>query len=183
MEIKAKTKFLRISPKKVRLVANLTKGLDVEEALTRLQFLKKQASGPVIKLIKSAISNAEENLSLKRNNLFIKEIKVDGGPTLYRFMPRAMGRATPIRKRSSHISLILAERVPTEASKAKKKEKEKEKEDEIIKVDNLKEFDFKEKAETKKEEKIQEGKKSVHPPAEKKSTKGFVRKIFSRKTG
>ncbi len=177
MELKAKTNFLRMSPRKVRLVIDLTKGLDVEEALTQLKFLKKRATGPVEKLIRSAISNAEENFNLKRGNLYIKEIRVDGGPTIHRFMPRAMGRATPIRKRTSHLSLILAERVPTEPGKIKKAKPKEDQKDDIIKVDDLKEFEVKEKAEAKKE-----GKKP-NERQDKKAKKGFTKRFFNRKSG
>src|SRR3989344_8457297 len=134
MEVTARAKFIRISPKKVRLVADLIRGLDVAEAITQLQFSQKNAALPLTKLIKSAIANAEENEDLKRNNLFIKAITVDGGPTLKRWLPKAMGRATPLIKRSSHISLVLAEKVPTVGTDKVKKEDTK---DDLIKIEDL----------------------------------------------
>lgn len=181
MEIKVSAKFIRMAPKKVRLVADLIKGLDASVALTQLDFSNKSASLPVKKLLKSAISNAEENYQLKRSNLFVKEIRVDGGPTLHRWQPRAHGRATPIRKRSSHIFLILEERVPTEKSALKSKTKPTT-EDDLVKIEDLDELKSLEK-ETRPEEKVnlEDSKKNIS----KKTTrdKGFVNKIFNRKSG
>ena len=116
MEINAKARFIRMSPRKVRLVIDVVRGLGVDEALTQLQFMKKAAAHPVMKLINSAIANAENNFQLKRDDLFVKSIAADGGPVYHRWRPRAMGRAAPIRKRTTHISVVLDE-------KSKKKEK------------------------------------------------------------
>src|SRR3989338_1118001 len=120
MEVKAKAKFIRMSPTKIRLVANLIQKMPVEQALNQLQFINKLASGPVANLIKSAMANAEHNFELAKDNLFIKELTVNQGPTLKRSMPRAHGRATPIRKRTSHINLVLGEIKASAAVKAKK---------------------------------------------------------------
>jgi len=109
MEVKAKIKFIRMSPTKIRLVANLIKKMPVDQALDQLQFINKLAARPVAKLIKSAIANAEHNFELAKDNLFIKEITVGQGPTLKRWLPRAHGRATPLRRRTSHVNLVLAE--------------------------------------------------------------------------
>ena len=106
-EIKANLKYLKISPRKVRLVADLMRGKSVEEAEAVLHFLKKRASEPLRKLLKSATANAKHNFNVERENLAIKSIRVDQGPTLKRFMPRARGTAASIKKRSSHVSLIL----------------------------------------------------------------------------
>lgn len=122
MEVKAKAKFIKMSPTKIRLVANLIQKMPVEKALDQLRFINKLASGPVAKLIKSAMANAEHNFELAKDNLFIKELTVDQGPTLKRSMPRAHGRATPIRKRTSHINLILGEIKASDMVKAKKQE-------------------------------------------------------------
>jgi large subunit ribosomal protein L22 len=122
MEVKAKARHIKMSPKKVRLVANLVRGMDVSAAEAQLTFLKKAAARPVLKLIQSARANATHNFKLDGDGLFIKTITVDGGPVLHRWMPRAFGRATPLRKRSSHITVVLAERVaegaPKEIAKA-----------------------------------------------------------------
>jgi large subunit ribosomal protein L22 len=101
----------RQSPRKVRLVATLLSGKSVTEALVMLQFVSKRASGPISTLINSAVANAKNNFSLDKENLFIKELRVDSGPVLKRRMPRARGRAFPIHKRTSHVRLVLAEKV------------------------------------------------------------------------
>ena len=108
MEVKEKVKFVRTSPRKIRLVVDVIRGMETIKALDQLKFVNKEAKKPVIKLINSAIANAENNYELDKNNLYIKEIKVDDGPTTYRWMPRAHGRATPLRIRTIHINLILA---------------------------------------------------------------------------
>ncbi|MFH1047564.1 MAG: 50S ribosomal protein L22 [Patescibacteria group bacterium] len=122
MEVIAKVRRLRMSPRKVRLVADMVRGLDVTVAEAQLTFLNKAAARPVLKLIRSAKANAEHNFKLTGDGLYIKTIMVDGGPTLHRWMPRAFGRATPIRKRTSHITVILDERMiegaPKEIAKA-----------------------------------------------------------------
>jgi len=109
MEVKASLKHLRMSPRKVRLVIDVIRKMPVETALDQLQFVNKLAAVSVAKLIKSAIANAENTYSLERNNLYIKEIRSDEGVMLKRWMPRAHGRATSLRKRGCHISLVLAE--------------------------------------------------------------------------
>jgi large subunit ribosomal protein L22 len=109
MEVQAKARFIRISPRKVRLVVDVVRGLPVAAALTQLRFLNKAAALPVRKMIESAIANAEHNFKLSKDNLYIKAIAADAGPTIHRFRPRAFGRAAPIRKRMTHISVILDE--------------------------------------------------------------------------
>lgn len=106
----------------MRALADLIRGLDVVSAQTQLQFANKAAAKPLLKLLNSSIANAENNHQLEKTNLYIKEIRVDQGPTLKRWQPKAHGRATPIRKRSCHINIVLAEKVPTQA-KAKAKAK------------------------------------------------------------
>jgi large subunit ribosomal protein L22 len=125
MQTQAKLRHLRISPRKVRLVVDAIRGQEVQAALDQLQFIRKKASLPVSKLLKSSIANAEHNHELKKDNLYIKEIKVDEGPSLKRWRPRAFGRASAIQKRTSHISLILAEIKPTTPKADKKKKQEK----------------------------------------------------------
>lgn len=99
----------RQSPRKVRVVADLVRGKKVEKALTTLDFLSKQATDPVRNVIKMAVSNAKENFKLDSEKLFVKEIQVNEGPTMKRFRPRARGSAFQIKKRTSHISVILDE--------------------------------------------------------------------------
>ena len=128
MEVKASLKYLRISPRKVRLVADLTRGLSVKVAEANLLHIPKRSCKPLLKLLKSAIANAEHNFGLDKNNLFIKAIRVDEGPALKRWRPRARGAAFPIKKRTSHIFLTLNEIKETKAKKDKVKKEEKIKE-------------------------------------------------------
>jgi large subunit ribosomal protein L22 len=109
MEVRAKLRFVRVSPRKTRLVADLIRGKGSEEAMNILTFTKKAASKILIKLLKSAIANATQKKTIDIDRLYVKKIAVDQGPTMKRFQPRAMGRATTIRKRSSHITIILDE--------------------------------------------------------------------------
>lgn len=108
MEAQANLRFLRMSPRKVRLVIDAVRGLPVEEALVKLEFIKKDAAEPVKKLLLSAVANAEHNLKQKATGLYIKKITADGGPILKRWAPRAFGRSAPIRKRTSHLQIVLA---------------------------------------------------------------------------
>lgn len=109
MEVKANLNHLRMSPRKIRLVIDVVRGMAVEAALDQLKFINKKATGPIAKLIISAIANAENTYSLERSNLYIKEIRSDEGVMLKRWMPRAHGRATSLRKRGCHLSLVLGE--------------------------------------------------------------------------
>ena len=107
MEITAKLNDYRQSPRKVRLVGGLIRGKKAEQALDLLTVTVKRASDPMIGLLKSAIANAKNNFSLNAEDLFVKTLTVDNGAILYRRMPKARGMATPIRKRVSHITLVL----------------------------------------------------------------------------
>lgn len=106
--MKATLRFLRISARKTRLVADLVRGKNVEEAIFTLAVTRRAASEPISKLIASAKANAESaNEELDADQLYVKEIYVNEGPTLKRFRPRAMGRATRINKRTSHVTCVL----------------------------------------------------------------------------
>ena len=105
--IKAKSKYVRQSPYKVRLVLNLIRGLEVNEALNILSFTKRKAAEEIKQVLESAIANAETNLGLNSSNLFISKAIADEGPTLKRFRPRARGRAGRINKRKSHLTIEL----------------------------------------------------------------------------
>lgn len=107
MNITAKLNDYRQSPRKVRLVAGLVRGKKVEQAIDILTATVKRASDPVIKLLKSGIANAKANFNLTEADLFVKALTVDNGAILYRRMPRARGVAYPIRKRVSHLTLVL----------------------------------------------------------------------------
>jgi large subunit ribosomal protein L22 len=110
MEVRAKLRFVRISPRKARLVADLIRGKKSEEALNILIFTRKAAARILIKLLKSAIANATQKKTVDVDRLYVKKITVDQGPTMKRFTPRALGRATTIRKRTSHIHMVLDEK-------------------------------------------------------------------------
>ncbi|MBM0067860.1 MULTISPECIES: 50S ribosomal protein L22 [Alkalicoccobacillus] len=110
MQAKAVAKQIRIAPRKVRLVIDLIRGKDVGEAVAILRHTPKAASPVVEKLLNSAIANAEHNYEMEPNNLVISEAFVDEGVTLKRFRPRAMGRASKINKRSSHITIVVTEK-------------------------------------------------------------------------
>ncbi|MFV0499821.1 MAG: 50S ribosomal protein L22 [Bacilli bacterium] len=108
MESKASVKTIRIAPRKVRLVLDLVRGKSVSEAVAILDNTNKAASPVVKKIVMSAVANAIHNYSMDEDSLYIKEIRADEGPTLKRFQPRAQGRAFRINKRTSHISVIVA---------------------------------------------------------------------------
>ncbi len=110
MEVQAKLRFGRMTPTKARLVADLIRGKGAEEALNILTFTKKAAAKSIMKLLKSAIANATQKKTVDVDRLMVKKITVDQGPTMKRFQPRALGRATTIRKRTSHIHIVLDEK-------------------------------------------------------------------------
>ncbi len=111
MESKAVLKYIRVTPRKARLVIDLIRGRGVETALGTLEFNTKAVSTPIGKLLRSAIANAENNMNLDVDKLYIKKAFVDAGPTLKRMRPRAMGRGNAIRKRTSHITIVLDEKL------------------------------------------------------------------------
>ena len=109
MEVKATARYIRISPQKIRLIMDEVRGRKVEEALRRLSFSPQKGARLLKKLVDSAVANAEANKEVDVDTLFIKKIFADDGPTLKRFRPRAMGRATRITKRMCHLTVILDE--------------------------------------------------------------------------
>ena len=125
MPVTAKLRYLRIAPRKVRLVADLIRGKPVEEAQTILNFLTKKAAGPMLKLLRQAAANARNNFQLDESNLYISKILVDEGPKYKRWIARARGRADEIQKKTSHLTIILDEIVkkPKKVKKAKKVKK------------------------------------------------------------
>ncbi|MBI4596148.1 MAG: 50S ribosomal protein L22 [Candidatus Tectomicrobia bacterium] len=108
MEAKAILRYSRMSPRKARLVIDLVRGRGVNEALSILALTPKRSARVIEKVVKSALANAEEKKVEDVDSLVISKAWVDAGPTLKRFMPRARGRATPIRKRTSHIAIVLS---------------------------------------------------------------------------
>jgi large subunit ribosomal protein L22 len=195
MEIKASVNNLRMSARKIRLVIDVVRGLNTAKALEQLKFINKLATRPVAKLVNSAIANAVNNFELDKDNLYIKEVKADEGKTAYRWMPKAHGRATPIRKKTCHVSLVLAE-IKDSGKKEAKKQKieapvklgEKPKEDKGVEVKDKKEKS----GEKPKDANIEKDKEIVDPRMEGRhghakieggSNKGFVNKMFRRKSG
>lgn len=110
MEAKASLNYARVGAQKARLVADLVRGKDVSDALKTLTFLNKKTAGMIKKLIESAVANAEDKKVMDIDKLYVKTIYVDQGPVLKRFRPRAQGRAFGVRKKTSHINVILEER-------------------------------------------------------------------------
>ena len=110
MEAKAKVQFVRISPRKVKIVLDLVRGKKVADAVAILKHTPKAASEYVYKLVKSAAANAENNFGMDADKLYITEIYANEGPTLKRIRPRAQGRAFRIRKRTSHITIVVKEK-------------------------------------------------------------------------
>ncbi len=109
MESKAVARYIRMSPQKVRLVADLIRGKKVQDARNVLLYTRKYAAGIVANVLKSAVANAAQNPNIDENILYVKEVFVDQGPALKRWRARAQGRAAGIRKRSSHVTVILDE--------------------------------------------------------------------------
>jgi large subunit ribosomal protein L22 len=110
MEAKAVAKHIRMSPQKVRLVVDLIRGKKVQDARNILLYTRKYAAGIVANVLKSAVANATQNPNIDENVLYVKEVFVDQGPSLKRWRARAQGRAAGIKKRSSHITVVLDER-------------------------------------------------------------------------
>ncbi|HEX5503388.1 MAG TPA: 50S ribosomal protein L22 [Thermomicrobiales bacterium] len=110
MEVRAVAKYLRVSPRKARLVCDAVRGKDVREALAILQFLPQKSAVSIAKVVKSAAANAENNYDLDPDDLYVKRIFADDGPTSKRFRARARGRVNQILKRSCHITVIVEDR-------------------------------------------------------------------------
>ena len=110
LEARAELKYARIAPRKVKIVADLIRGKNADEALAIVKFTPKASSEIIEKLLKSAIANAENNHGMNRSKLFISEIYANQGPTLKRIRPAAKGSAVRIRKRTSHITIVLREK-------------------------------------------------------------------------
>lgn len=175
MEIKVKNKFIKMSSKKLRLVANLIRGLETNNALNQLKFVNKRAAEPIAKLLKSAIASAEHDYEFDKNNLFVKEIRIDEGGMLKRWTPKAHGSATPLRKRISHITIVISELKDSGKTGAKKREIEAPVSlEEMVKESGKK-------GDSGKDIKKDSGVKDTRKEGATK--KGFVGKMFQRKSG
>lgn len=181
MSVKVHLKHLHISPRKVRLVANLVRGEKAIDAQDILANTQKRSAQPLGKLLQSAIATAKNDYSYQEDNLKISEIMVNEGPTLKRWRPRAYGRAYPIMKRTSHITIELEE-IEKGKGQSKKKSKDKGKNLEVKKIKDIetekigKAKDIKSK-DKKKENISDEGIK------DKGNQKGLLKKVFRRKSG
>lgn len=162
MQYKFHLNNLRIAPRKVRLVAALIKKMPVQEAEALLKFQGQRAALPVLKLLKSGVASAANNFSLSPEDLFIFNIFIDEGPMLKRFMPRAFGRAGAIHKKTSHITLVLEEKIG--GAKIKKK---------VVKVEPIKE-----EVKEKKEKADFVAPKEIRP---KRRLESIAKRIFRRK--
>ncbi len=110
MEAKASAKYVRTSPRKAGMICSLVRGKNVDEAMAILKFMPQKSANIIAKVVKSAAANAENNMNMDVKKLYVSEVYANQGPTLKRFMPRAQGRATSIRKRTSHIGVVVRER-------------------------------------------------------------------------
>jgi large subunit ribosomal protein L22 len=123
-EVRAIGRFIRIPPRKARLVMDMVRGKDINEALSVLRFTPKHAARVVEKVLRSAMANAQQNHGVKDIDfLFVKRAYADNGPTMKRFRQRAMGRATPIKKRTSHLTIILEEKEGRASGVPKKRQR------------------------------------------------------------
>lgn len=126
-QVTAQLNKYRMAPRKVRAIVNLVKGKNVVPALAQLEYVIKRPSTGIIKIINSAVANAENNFNMVKDNLFIKDFIVNEGIKLRRFRPKGFGRASMIQKKTSHIKLVLGERVPglkrQETAQSKRAEK------------------------------------------------------------
>ncbi len=173
MESKAKLKYLIMAPRKVRLVADQMRGQSVAKSKSFLKFTVKKATAPLLKLLDSAVANAKNDFDLDEPNLYISEIRVDEGPKIKRWMPRARGSASQIQKKTSHITLVLSE--IKESIKPTKKSVSKEAEaTSVVKPDEVKGAVQEKRAKVRWKREGSAAKKMVDAPTGK--------KIFRRKS-
>ncbi len=172
MKITSKLRYLRIAPRKVRLVVDSMKGKSVGEAQTALSFMTKKGSLPVLKLLKQAVANAKDSFQVEEDNLYISEIRVDEGPKYKRWMPRARGSAYEIQKKTSHVTLVLDTIKPTKEKKRKKAKKKT--------AETIKEVSGEKEIKRPKPEKPKL-KPEVEKPKPKTKVEKDVKKVFRRK--
>lgn len=182
IEVKAFARYIHISPRKLRLVADLIRKARVDVALEQLRFSSKSAALPMTKVLNSAIANAVHNHDMKKEDLVVKAVTVDGGPVMKRMFPRAQGQGFIIRKRMSHINIILESKPKTKSKKTR-----------TIFARTAEQDKSKAEAKAAKNE-VQEGKMDIKndaaprvaPKSEekiKKQTSTLKRRLFNRKSG
>lgn len=185
MQVTAKLNNIRVAPRKARLVANMVKGMDVQEALSQLDVTVKKTSNFMAKLILSAVANGENNFGLDKNNLYICNVQVGDGPTMKRWMPKAFGRAGQILKRTSKITLVLEERVEGKGRKTKEEMEEEKKKRLEEKKKQMKEMEKEAEAAEEDSKKAQKERREETKDVEK-GNKGIKNKIgekiFRRKS-
>lgn len=170
-QVKANAKYIKVAPRKVRLVLDQIRSMQAEDAIDRLRFIKKAAVKPIAKLLNSAVANAENNFEIDKKDLFIKTFTADDGPTIKRYRPRAHGRSAPIRKRTSNINLILGVKEGATKKVVAKKSEVKEE----VKVVSPEEV--------KQDRGNTSGTPGTQGPDKGKREKGFMKGFFQRKTG
>ncbi len=153
MEVKVKLRYLRIAPRKVRLVADQMRGETVPKTKGFLTFTPKRATDPLLKLLNSAVATAKNDYNLEESNLYVSEIRVDEGPKLKRWMPRARGSASPIQKKTSHVTIVLKE-IKESKKSANKKEIKKPEAVLVEKVEEVKDLKMKVKPRREKKESV-----------------------------
>lgn len=169
-EVRAMARFVHVAPRKVRLVTDLLRGKAVTDIFPMLQFVRRDATRPVVLLLKSAVANAEHNFQIDEKDLFVKQITVDEGPKLKRYRPRAHGSASAIRYRMSHIALTLGVR-PGAKAKAIAPKKEVLDDVKVINPDDV------------KKDSLRSDNKDQGTTTGKRDGKGFMKGVFQRKTG
>ncbi len=162
-----KLNYLRMTPRKVRAIADLLKGLPIHEAEAQLMSIRRRAAVPLLKLLRSAVADIKNNKRLAEERFLVESVRVDQGPMLKRYLPRARGTATPIQRKMSHVTMILAEKPDLASPRFK-----------IVVPKKVKLPPGEEKPAKKK--RVEKAKKEV---AEPKKRPGFFRRIFSRKAG
>ncbi|MDP4001049.1 MAG: 50S ribosomal protein L22 [bacterium] len=181
VEVKAFARYIHVSPQKLRLVSNLVKKVPVDQALEQLKFSSRSAALPLTKAINSAIANAVHNHDFKKEDMFVKSITIDPGPMFKTFTPRAQGRAFMIRKRTSHINVVLEEKKRTVKSKRMIFQRSKSA------IKQTKEDKTKVKEQVSKAEDIEKIQKPwIQPKPKEKMKKSLVdlkRRLFNRKSG
>lgn len=183
MKVSAKLNNLRIAPRKSKLVADLIKNLDVADAIKQLDAIVKRSNPHVKKLLESAISNAENNFGLDKDNLYVFDVIVGAGPSYKRWMPRAYGRASMILKRTSKITVVLEERIEGKGRKTKEQmEKERKQRMEKKKKEEKEKTEEKDKKEKEEKKKQTFGNEIKGEELKKETTKNWANKIFRRKS-
>ncbi len=183
-------RYLHIAPRKTRLVADVIRGMSVNNAEAQLMLSSRRPSVALLKLLRSGVASAKQNLNANVDTLFVKEIRVDGGPMIKRWTPRARGSAAQIQKKMSHITLVLGvSQTPTksrftilEKPKKEKKDKDKKLKPKDNETIDSKKTDTKDEVQEKPRAKRHTAPRQERLESSKRSGKGFMNKLFQRKS-